>query len=239
MSRSATPWPSLEATEASRRMVEAQVAARGVRDPRVLEAMVRLDRRLFVPEAQADAAYEDRALPLANGQTISQPYIVGYMTEALELEPSHRVLEVGTGSGYQTALLAMLARSVITIEQDPELAIAANARLLDLLPGARIEFVLGDGARGWSGGAPYDRVIVTAAARAVPPMLFRQLAIGGILIGPVDGPDGAEDGQRLCRWRKAGEGRFDAEDLMAVRFVPLLEGGAEPRPLSGPGPSAP
>lgn len=215
-------------------MVREQVAARGVADTRVLEAMGRLDRRLFVPDRHRADAFSDNALPLLHGQTISQPYIVAAMTEALRLEPAHRVLEVGTGSGYQTAVLALLARHVTTVEQDPELAIEADTRLRGVFRYKNIEFVVGDGSRGWATNAPYDRIIVTAAAPAVPAALFRQLLVGGILVAP-EGESGhgllGEPRQVLRRWTKDEQGRLHVEDLMDVRFVPLIEGGSEPHAL--------
>lgn len=197
-------------------MIESQVRARGVRDPHVLDAMLRIPRHLFVPAALAGEAYSDQPLSIGEDQTISQPFIVAAMTEAMELAGAERVLEIGTGSGYQTAMLAQLAREVISIEMKSTLAAAARERL------ARMGFVnvtviCGDGSAGYPGRAPYDAILVTAAAPAVPPPLVEQLAEGGRLVIPVGPPDQ----QELLRVRKSG-GRTTRELLHYCRFVPLL-----------------
>ncbi len=197
-------------------MIESQVRARGVRDPRVLDAMLRIPRHLFVPAALAGEAYTDQPLSIGEEQTISQPFIVAAMTEALELAGAERVLEIGTGSGYQTAMLAHLTREVISIEMKSTLAAAARERL------ARMGFVnvtviCGDGSAGYAGRAPYDAILVTAAAPAVPPPLVDQLAEGGRLVIPVGPPDQ----QELLRVRKSS-GRTTRELLHYCRFVPLL-----------------
>ena len=198
-----------------RRMVDEQIRARGVRDPRVLEALERVPRHKFVRPADLPQAYGDHPLPIAGGQTISQPYIVGYMTELLELEPRHRVLEIGTGSAYQTAVLAEIADEVWTIEVVPELA-AAAAETLDRLGYANVHTREGSGWDGWPDAAPFDRIIVTAAPPEVPNALRAQLAPGGLLIVPVGSGD-----QRIMRIRRTGDG-YDEDTLLPVRFVPMV-----------------
>ena len=196
-------------------MVERQIAARGVRDARVLEAMRRVPRHRFVPAAERDASYEDRPLRIGAGQTISQPYIVALMTEACQLGPDDRVLEIGTGSGYQTAVLAELVGEVYSIEIVPELAESARRTLEELaVPGVHLR--TGDGYRGWPEAAPFDAVLVTAAPDHVPQPLLDQLAEGGRLVIPV----GPEDDQRLLRIVKSAQG-IEREMLAPVRFVPM------------------
>jgi len=200
--------------EARLRMVRDQVEARGVRDPRVLAAMREVPRHELVPESERDHAYEDRPLPIGEGQTISQPYVVAAMTEALELKGDERVLEVGTGSGYQAAVLAELCRQVYSIEIVP--ALAARARKdLARLGYANVEVRQGDGWRGWPEHAPYDAIIVTAAPLEVPPELIEQLAVGGRLVVPVGRFE-----QQLVRLRKTPAG-ISREVLFGVRFVPM------------------
>jgi protein-L-isoaspartate(D-aspartate) O-methyltransferase len=191
----------------------------GIADARVLGAIEKTPRDLFVPTAFADRAYKNVALPIDNGQTISQPYVVALMTEKLELGERHNVLEIGTGSGYQTAILARLARRVFTIERHRELQAAAEARLAKLRL-HNIVFRVGDGAKGWPEQRPYDRVIVTAAAAEVPAALVDGLAPGGVLVAPVG--DDRRD-QKLLRIRRVEDG-FATEDLGLVRFVPLVAG---------------
>jgi protein-L-isoaspartate(D-aspartate) O-methyltransferase len=196
--------------------------SQGVTDPKVLNALEATPRDRFVPELFQERAWEDSALPIACGQTISQPFIVGIMTQALALEPRHRVLEIGTGSGYQTAVLAKLARYVYTVERYRTLLSEAEARLKQL----DVQNVItrfGDGIEGWPEQAPFDRIIVTAAAPETPHGLFRQLKPNGILVAPV----GKGAVQSLRRFIGDGEGRFRAEDLCDVRFVPLLGGVAK------------
>jgi protein-L-isoaspartate(D-aspartate) O-methyltransferase len=194
---------------------------RGIVDAAVLRAMDEVPRDAFVLKEFAADAYGDHALPIACGQTISQPYVVAYMTEQLALQPDHRVLEVGTGSGYQAAVLSRLAREVVSVERYRTLAEAARAKLAEL--GVRnVEVLVGDGLAGAPERAPFDRIIVTAAAEQVPEKLVEQLAEGGILLlplGPHAGP------QHIVKLTKSREG-IAREELIAVRFVPLLAGKA-------------
>ena len=194
---------------------------RGISDKAVLRAMDAVPREHFVEARFADSAYADRAMPIACGQTISQPYVVAYMTEQLAVRPNHRVLEVGTGSGYQAAILSRLAREVVTIERYRTLANSARARL-KTLNYTNVEVLLGDGFGGEPMRAPYDRIIVTAAAETIPPALIAQLAEDGIMVLPL-GPHGG--GQELIKLTKTGQG-VEREDLIQVRFVPLLPGQA-------------
>jgi protein-L-isoaspartate(D-aspartate) O-methyltransferase len=196
---------------------------RGIRDLRVLRALELVPRERFVDPEQAHLAYEDHALPIECGQTISQPYVVAAMTEALALDPTHRVLEIGTGSGYQTAVLAHLASEVVTVERYRTLAEMAERRLESL--GLRnVTVVVADGALGAPEQAPFDRIIVTAAAADVPKTLVDQLLEGGILVVPV-GPMGGVQSLLRLRKKPKGEG-LEREELMAVRFVPLVPGKA-------------
>jgi protein-L-isoaspartate(D-aspartate) O-methyltransferase len=203
--------------EAARRdMVARQIRDRGIRSIRVLEAMESVPRHLFVPPERVFAAYADEPLPIGEGQTISQPFMVAAMAEALELEGRERVLEVGAGSGYQAAVLSMLAREVIAVETQPALAASARERLARL-GYANVRIEEGDGSLGWPFAAPYDAILVTAAAPAVPQPLIDQLAEGGRLVIPV----GKAERQELLRIVKR-EGRTSEESLYACRFVPLL-----------------
>lgn len=195
-------------------MVARQIAARGVEDPRVLEAMRRVPRHEFVPAEHAALAYTDQPLPIGDGQTISQPYIVALMSELLELDGSERVLEIGTGSGYQAAVLGELASRVYTIEIVEPLA-ARSAALLARLGYANVEVRAGDGYAGWPEQAPFDAVILTAAPPAVPQPLFDQLADGGRLVAPI-----GRDRQELVVYTKAG-GEVSRESVIPVRFVPM------------------
>jgi len=206
-----------------REMVERQIAARGVRDPRVLDAMRVVPRESFVPERFADLAYEDAPLPIALEQTISQPYIVAVMAEALELTTEDRVLEIGAGSGYAAAVLSRLAAEVYTVERHPTLADSAH-RLLTELGYGNVHVLEGDGTLGWPEHAPYDGIVAAAGGPEVPPSLLAQLAVGGRLVMPI-GPTPLE--QTLVRLRRTGPGTDDLrrETLGAVRFVPLI--GAE------------
>ena len=195
---------------------------RGISDQAVLRAMDEVPREHFVTQDFSDAAYADQALPIACGQTISQPYVVAYMTEKLDVRPNHRVLEVGTGSGYQAAVLSRLAREVTSIERYRTLADSARARLKTL--GCKnVEVLLGDGLGGDPLRAPFDRIIVTAAAESVPEALVEQLAEDGAMILPL-GPHGGA--QELVKLTKTRDG-VDRETLIAVRFVPALPGQAK------------
>lgn len=198
-----------------RMMVETQIRARGVRDPLVLAAMAKVPRHLFVPESLRGRAYADEPLPIGDGQTISQPYIVAYMTEALRLQGGEKVLEIGTGSGYQTAVLAEIAGEVWTIELVETLARRARAAL-DGLGCANIRYRVGDGSGGWPEEAPFDAVMVTAAAPEMPAALERQLGPGGRMIVPV-----GTDLQELILVRRTRKG-IERATLLAVRFVPLV-----------------
>jgi protein-L-isoaspartate(D-aspartate) O-methyltransferase len=200
------------------------VAEMGIRDEAVLRAIAAVPRVLFVPEHLRGSAEADAALPIACGQSISQPYIVAYMTERLRLSGGERVLEVGTGSGYQAAVLAHLAREVFSVEIIPELAAAARTLLLERLALPNVWLRTGDGALGWPEAAPFDRIIVTAAAPEVPPELVAQLAPGGLMILPVG--ESAE-AQRLRVLEKGMDGAVWERELLAVRFVPLT--GAQAR----------
>lgn len=195
---------------------------RGIRSKAVLRALETVPRSLFVPEHLLEHAYADRPLPISCGQTISQPFLVAYMTEQLELDGTHKVLEIGTGTGYQTAVLARIARRVYTIDRYRTLVAAAEARF-QALRIANITAMPGDGTQGWPAQAPFDRIIVTAAADHVPRALTDQLAPGGIMLIPV-GPQMGE--QRLMRIEKAADGTLSEKSLMPVRFVPLVAGRA-------------
>jgi protein-L-isoaspartate(D-aspartate) O-methyltransferase len=202
--------------------VTAELAAflreQGIRDERVLAAIAQLPRRLFVPERLAAEAEDDRPLPIGCGQTISQPFVVAYMTERLRLAGDERVLEVGTGSGYQAAILALLAAEVFSIEVVPELADRARSVLHDRLGLANVRLRTGDGALGWPEEAPFDRIVVTAASPEVPAALVQQLAPGGRMIIPV-GPQ--LDVQMLRVLDRGNDGANVETDLLPVRFVPL------------------
>jgi len=202
---------------AAEQMVERQLRGRGIQDPRVLEAMAAVPRHAFVPGVSVAAAYSDRALPTDLGQTISQPYVVARMTELLAVEPGHRVLEIGTGSGYQAAVLAHLGASVVTLERHAPLADAAREALRAVVPGADIRVVVGDGTLGYPDRAPYDRIIATAASPDVPQSLRDQLGEGGRLVIPV----GRRQGQVMKVIDRRG-GRFVETDDLPVRFVPLI-----------------
>lgn len=206
-------WGDGERAAERRRMVERQLRARDVSDELVLAAMEKVPRHRFVPPSRRSEAYGDHALPIDRGQTVSQPYVVAKMTELLELEGGERVLEVGTGSGYQTAVLAEIAGEVYSIEVDDELSRRAG-RLLEEL-GHDVELEVGDGYRGWPEAAPFAAIVVTAAAPRLPEPLLEQLAPGGRLVVPL----GVFD-QRLVRLTRRDDG-FDREEIFAVRFVPM------------------
>jgi protein-L-isoaspartate(D-aspartate) O-methyltransferase len=200
---------------ARERMVVEQLERRGIADARVLAAMRRVPRHELVPEREREFAYEDRPLPIGRGQTISQPYVVAAMTEAVAVSKGDKVLEVGTGSGYQAAVLAELGVSVYTIELEPELAERARADLARL-GYQNVHVRAGDGYRGWPEQAPFDAIVVTAAPDHVPPALVEQLAAGGRMVLPVGTWD-----QDLLRIHKDADGNVKREVLMGVRFVPM------------------
>ena len=217
------PGNSWEA--ARKRMVERQLAARGVKDRRVLAAMGKVPRQEFVTEGHRAEAYNDRPLPIGQGQTISQPYLVAFMTEAIGPRPGQRVLEVGTGSGYQAAVLAELVGEVYTVELLPELAAAADKRLARL--GYRnVHVKAGDGYLGWPEKGPFDAVIVTCGATEVPRPLFEQLKPGGKMVIPV-GEAGQMQTLRIIT--KGSDGKREVRDLLPVRFVPLRRAGKAER----------
>jgi len=203
--------------DARSRMVAEQIRARGVADSRVLDAMTRVPRERFIPEESRHEAYADRPVPIGFGATISQPYIVGYMTEALKVEPSHRVLEIGTGCGYQTAVLAELAARVYSIEVIPELAARARGTL-ESLGYTNVLVRTGDGHDGWPDEAPFDRILGAAAASEVPGALVAQLADEGIMVIPVGQALGA---QELHVLQKHGDTLATLATL-PVRFVPMV-----------------
>ena len=197
-------------------MVDSQLRARGIADERVLDAMLRVPRHEFAPERYRDQAYEDHPLPIGEGQTISQPYIVARMLEALAIMPTNKVLEVGTGSGYLTALLAELAAQVVSVERHAVLADAAR-ELLGRLGYTNVKLIVGDGSKGFAEATPYDAIIVSAAAAEVPPALVEQLAEGGRMMIPV----GPADSQQLQLIRmENGQPRTSLHEL--CRFVPLV-----------------
>jgi protein-L-isoaspartate(D-aspartate) O-methyltransferase len=199
-------------------MVAQQLKGRDITDPRVLAAMGKVSRDRFVPENLRSLAYEDHPLPIGLGQTISQPYIVALMTQWAEIKPGDKVLEVGTGSGYQAAVLAEVTDRIFSIELLPELAEAARTRLRDLGYG-RVQVKSGDGYQGWPEEAPFDAILVTATAPEVPPALKGQLKEGGRLVIPVGPPGGVQD---LLLLRKV-KGELKEEQRLSVRFVPLVK----------------
>lgn len=200
------------------RMVKRQIAGRGVRSKKVLDAMRKVPRERFLPQGQGVWAYDDAPLPIGDGQTISQPYIVAYMTEALALEGGERVLEIGTGSGYAAAVLAEIAADVYTIERIEGLADMASA-VLDDLGYHNVHVKLGDGTLGWPEEAPFDGIVVTAGGPDVPDTLQHQLNIGGRLVIPVGTSSWY---QELVRVTRVSETEFETEGLIPVRFVPLI-----------------
>jgi protein-L-isoaspartate(D-aspartate) O-methyltransferase len=204
--------------QARKRMVETQIRARGVQNKRVLEAMGTVPRHEFVPEEYRTSAYEDSPLPTSSGQTISQPFIVALMTELIDPQPEHRVLEIGTGSGYQAAILSKLVREVYTIEILPELARTAAQRL-ERLQFKNVHVREGDGYQGWPEHAPFDSILVTAGAAEVPKPLIEQLKPGGRMVIPVDNSAGHQTLQVL---EKGTDGAVRVRDLIPVRFVPLV-----------------
>lgn len=210
-------------TQARAQMVHKQIEGRGVRDPRVLEAMKQVERHLFIPPELAEFAYLDRPVPIGEGQTISQPYMVAFMTELLDLKPDDRVLEIGTGSGYQAAVLARLAAKVYSIEIIPSLRERAD-QLLKELGIQNVVTRTGDGFLGWPQEAPFDRIIVTASPPEVPKPLLEQLAVGGRMVIPVG--EGNEQVLRLIQKTKSG---IEQKEVLPVRFVPMT-GRAQEQP---------
>jgi len=206
------------------RMVNSQLAPRGIHDRRVLEAMGKVPREAFVPHELAEHAYDDGAMPIGHGQTISQPYIVALMIQALALEGGERVLDIGTGSGYAAAVLAEIAGRVTGIEREPELAEQARERL-SKLGYDTVEIIEGDGSLGWPAAAPYDAIVAAAGAPAVPDALAEQLAPDGVLVLPVGEHRSL---QRLERCRKDESGTLDCVPIADVRFVPLMGRGGWP-----------
>jgi protein-L-isoaspartate(D-aspartate) O-methyltransferase len=202
--------------KAQRQMVERDLRGRGIKNPSVLAAMESVPRHLFVPESLQSSAYDDRPLPIGDGQTISQPYIVALMTELLDLKGGEKVLEIGTGSGYQTAVLARLAAQVYSLEILPSLSRQAQ-RVLERMGLANIRLKVGDGFFGWQENAPFDAILLTASASKVPEPLWHQLREGGRLVMPLGEPRQA---QKLVRVRKKA-GQPITEDFTGVLFVPL------------------
>ena len=212
----------LEAADVERMEFQLALRRRGISDQRVLRAMDEVPREHFVAPDFIESAYADHALPIACGQTISQPYIVAYMTEQLEVEPHHRILEIGTGSGYQAAILSRLAREVVSIERYRTLAETARQRL-KTLGYSNVTILIGDGFAGAAERAPFDRIMVTAAAEEVPPALVEQLGAGGKMVLPLGPRNGT---QHIVKLTKTAEAGLERQNLIAVRFVPLLPGQA-------------
>jgi len=204
------PW-----VEHRLKMVETQIVSRGIKDERVIAAMKKVPRHLFVPAEMIDYAYNDEPVPIGEGQTISQPYIVAYMTEALHLQPEDRVLEIGTGSGYQTAILAEIVKEVYTVEIIASLSLRAQ-EVLGKLGYRNIYFKIGDGTYGWEENSPYEAIMVTAAPARIPQQLEKQLKPGGRLVIPV-----GSTFQDLYLVTREKEG-FKRKKLLPVRFVPLI-----------------
>jgi len=196
-------------------MVHEQIEERGIRDPRVLDAMRGTVRHLFVPDNLIEQAYTDHPLPIGHGATISQPYVVAFMTQLLDVRPTHRVLEIGTGSGYQAAILSQLADRVCSVEIVPDLGREASARLRDL-GYSNVRVMIGDGYAGWPAEAPFDRIILTAAPLEIPRALLDQLKVGGKLVAPVGGRE-----QFLHVVEKQAGGTLRRTVSIPVRFVPM------------------
>ncbi len=226
--------PADDFARARETMVQTQIAARGVRDPMVLDAMRTVPREAFVPERLRRFAYEDEPLSIGEGQTISQPYIVAVMTEAVELKPGDRALEIGTGSGYGAAVLSRIAAEVYTVERHPGLAESARRRLGEV-GYHNVHVLVGDGTLGWPEHAPYDAIVVTAGGPKAPPALLDQLAVGGRLVMPIGSQSRF---QRLVRVVRRGADYYDHEELEEVAFVPLIgaEGWPEAEPAGNSGP---
>ena len=205
-------------------MVHDHVYAQGIRDPRVIEAMLRVPRHLFIGHDAGSEAYADHSYPIGFRQTMSRPYMVAYLTEQLRLNGEERVLEIGTGSGYHAAVLASICHEVCSIERVPELADRARLLLRDLLI-SNVTIRHGDGSRGWDTGDMFDRVLLTAAARHIPRALLAQVADGGFLIGPVMR---SEKKQEIVRLTRRGS-KFDVERLIECSFVPLVRDARAPQ----------
>lgn len=198
-------------------MVNQQIRGRGIMDRRILDALAKIPRERFIPPVNRNRSYEDGPVPIGFGQTISQPYIVAYMTELLRMTGTERVLEIGTGSGYQTAVLAELTQEVFTIEFIPELGVRARELLAKRLHYRNIHYKIGDGREGWIDHAPFDRIILTASPEFFPEQLFAQLKEGGIVVAPVGGAE-----QRMMRYKKLN-GDIKEESLIGVYFVPCVK----------------
>lgn len=215
------------ATEAKKIRLVMSLRSSGIQDINVLNAIERVPREHFIPDAMMDKAYDDIAVPIGLGQTISQPFVVAKMTESLEITDRHKVLEIGTGTGYQACVLSKIARRVYTIERHRPLHEIAEQNFKDLCL-RNITTLCGDGMKGWPSihgidQAPFDRIIVTAAARGKPPTaLIDQLNVGGIMVAPVANETGDGDTQMLKRYKKEAEDTYSITDIMPVRFVPLL-----------------
>lgn len=200
-----------------RKKLVSKLETKGIDNPAVLKAFEEVPRHQFLDTAFAEHAYEDKPFAIGEGQTISQPFTVAYQTQLLAVKPGLKVLEIGTGSGYQAAILAAMGATVYTIERYERLLIKAEETLKQLQIGKRIQFNLGDGTRGWSEKAPFDRILVTAAAPAIPQIYLDQLTTGGILVIPV----GSEDGQTMYRITKKADQSYEKEAFDKFRFVPL------------------
>lgn len=210
-------------SRARQTMVDRHVKSRGILDPNVLAALLKVPRHLFVEDALRGQAYGDYSLPIGEKQTISQPYIVALMTAALQLKKDDRVLEIGTGSGYQTAILAQMVSRIFSVERLPQLARRAR-KILDSINCAHVQIRVGDGTLGWPEEAPFDAIIVTAGAPKVVEVYYRQLALGGRLVIPV----GGAGGQQLRRVTRINAEQYHEEDLADCRFVPLIGSGGWP-----------
>jgi len=207
---------ALDYTRAREKMVKEQIVGRGIRDPKVIDALTRVPRHLFVPEVLLGQAYGDTALPIGEGQTITQPYMVAFMSGALNLQGSEKILEVGTGSGYQAAVLACLAERVYSVERIRGLLERAR-KALDRIQCHNVVTKLSDGSYGWAEEAPFDAILITAGAPSLPQPLLGQLKVGGTLVIPV----GERNCQRLIRIRKDTQG-YSREDMLECNFVSLV-----------------